>query len=277
MEKNNNRYELIFSFVTLILSFSAFKDELKEIKINLGFYNFTLAEYLLKIVYGFGICTYLYIIERIAQQSKKLNSWKIIGYIEKAAFIFFVFIILTPILLLLAYIFYVAFDRFTKINEEERASLSAILTFGLISLSVILSIVTSIIYFETKNKLRQDEIEKEEILELENAMKLYDSNFYSQAILEVFKVLELHLIQLFSKRQINIPRHQFNFNELFNYAIKLELLDKEDIAAVHEIRKMRNTAAHLDIEHTKQKATKAINFIKYLIEKTSHNDNKNNH
>lgn len=262
MEKNNNRYELIFGFVTLILSFSAFKDELKEIKINLGFYNFTLAEYLLKIVYGFGICTYLYIIERIARQSKKLNSWKIIDYIEKAAFIFFVFIVLTPVLLLLAYIFYVAFDRFTKINEEERAILSAILTFGLISLSVILSIVTSIIYFETKNKLRQEEIEKEEILDLENAMKLYDSNFYSQAILEAYKVLELHLIKLFSKRQINIPRHQFNFTELFNYAIKLQLLDKEDIASVYEIRKMRNASAHLDAEYTKQQATKAIDFFK---------------
>lgn len=139
---------------------------------------------------------------------------------------------------------------------------------------MILSIVTSIIYFENKNKLRQDEIEKEEILELENAMKLYDSNFYSQAILESFKVLELHLIKLFSKRQINIPRHQFNFNELFNYAIKLELLDKEDFATVHEISKMRSTSAHLDVEHTKQQATKANNFIKYLIEKTSHNEIK---
>ncbi|MGN6265012.1 MAG: HEPN domain-containing protein [Ginsengibacter sp.] len=269
MEKNNKRYELIFGFVTLILSFSAFKDELKEIKVNLGFFNFTLAEYLLKIVYGFGICIYLYIIERIARQSKKLNSWKIIDYIEKAAFIFFVFIILTPVLLLFTYIFYLPFDH---LPEKERELLLAIIIVGLISLAVISSIVTSLIYFKAKSKLKQEEIEKEEILELENAMKLYDSNFYSQAILEAFKVLELHLIKLFSKRQINISRHQFSFSELFNYAIKLKLLDEEDIATVHEIRKMRNTASHLDVEYTKQQATKAINFIRYLIEKTSHNE-----
>ena len=93
-------------------------------------------------------------------------------------------------------------------------------------------------------------------------MILYNSNFYSKAILEAFKILELQLIKLFSKRQINISRHQFNFNELFNYAIKLKILDKEDIATVHEIRKMRNTAAHLDVEHTRQQATKAIKFYK---------------
>lgn len=276
MEQNKNRYELIFGFVTLILSFSAFKDELKEIEINLGFYKFTLADYLLKIVYGFGICTYLYIIERIARQSKRLNSWKIIDYIEKFAFVLFVFIILTPILLGLVYIIYISFDRYTKLGEEQKASLTGIITTLLGFVAGTLSTLTTFKYFKAKNKTREDEIEKEEIAELESALKLYENSFYSQAILEAFKVLELHLIKLFAKRQINIPRHQFNFNDLFNYAIKLELLDRDDIATVHEIRKMRNTAAHLNVEHTKQQATKAIEFIKYLIQKTSDNDNKNN-
>jgi hypothetical protein len=39
MDQNKNRYKSLIGFVTLILSFSAFKDELNEVKINLGFIN----------------------------------------------------------------------------------------------------------------------------------------------------------------------------------------------------------------------------------------------
>jgi len=272
MEENKNRYELIIGFVTLILSFSAFKDELKEIEVNLGFYKFTLADYLLKVVYGFGISIYLYIIERIARQSRRLNTLKIIDYVEKLAFLIFVFIVLTPFLLGVVYIIYAAFDNYTKLEEEQKSFLSGIFT---TILGIILGIISKLItakYFKAKNKNRQEEIEKEEIFELENAVKLYDSKFYSQSILEAFKVLEIHLIKLFGQREINISRHHFNFNDLFNYAIKLELLDGEDIATVHEIRKMRNSAAHLDIGNTQEQAAKAIEFIKYLIQKTSEND-----
>lgn len=276
MEENKNRYELIIGFVTLILSFSAFKDELGAVELNLGFYKFTLADYLLKIVYGFGICIYLYIIERVSRQSKRLNAWKVLDYIEKFAFAFFVFIILSPFLLGIVYLIYFAFDRYTHMDEEQKASLVSVFSVVLSMVSGIISVLTTFMYYRTKNKNLQEEIEKAEILELENAIKLYESNFYSQSILEAFKALESHLIKLFGQRRINIPRHQFNFNDLFNYAIKLGLLDSDDITSVHEIRKMRNSAAHLDIEHTKEQATKTIEFIKYLIQKTSDNDKKNN-
>jgi len=271
IEQNKNRYDLIIGFVTLIISFSAFKDELEEIKINLGFYNFTLADYLLKIVYGFGGCIYLYIIERVARQSKRLNSWKVIDYIEKTAFIIFVFIILSPILLGLIFTVYLGVDNYTKLSIEQKATLTSIVTGVLGVLSGVISTLTTTKYFKFKHKSRQDEIEKEEIKELENAIKLYENNFYSQAILEAFKVLEIHIIRLLTKKQINIPQNQYSFKELFKYAIKLELLDSKDIETIDEIRRMRNSAAHLDKEHTKQQATKSIEFIKYLIQRTSDN------
>lgn len=274
MEQNKNRYELIIGFVTLIISFSAFKDELGAININLGFYNFTLADYLLNIVYGFGICIYLYIIEQIARQSKRLNSWKITDYVEKAAFVIFVFIILSPILLGLTYIIYLGVDKYTKLDSEQKAQLTSIVTLILGGFSGIVSILASIKHFKFRNKSRQDEIEKEEIKELENAEKLYENKFYSHAILEAFKVLEIHLIRLLTINQINIPRNQFSFKEIFNYAVKLGLLDSNDIETIDEIRRMRNSAAHLDKEFTKQQATKSIEFIKHLIQRTSVNGNE---
>jgi hypothetical protein len=267
MNENKNRYELIIGFVTLMLSFSAFKDELKAINVELGFYAFTLADYLLTIVYGFGICIYLYIIERIARQSKKLSAWKIVGYLEKFAFLFFVFIISTPILIVIAFVVYAVFDKATKLEEQQKASASAIISLVLSIASTVLSGLLSGKYFRAKWKSRLDEIESEEIVELEQAVKLFNSGFYSQSILEAFKVLETHLIKLLGARQIFIQRHQFNFSELFSYANKLELLDMKDIKTVHEIRKMRNSAAHLDEKHTQEQAAKALEFIKYLIQK----------
>lgn len=272
MEQNKNRYELILGFVTLIISFSAFKDELKMIEIDIGFYKFTLADYLLKIVFGFGLCIYLYIIERLSRQYKKLTTWKIIDYVEKIAFVFFVFLLLSPILIILIYLGLLIVDNYTKLNSEQGIVSKAILSFVLGIVSSIISGFVTKKYFRSKIISRQEELEKEEIAELETAKELYEKKFYSQAILEAFKVLELHLTKLLTQKRINIPKNQFTFIDLFNYAIKLELIDKNDIATINEIRLMRNTAAHLDKKHTENQATKAIEFIQYLIQKTSDYD-----
>ncbi|MFT3911493.1 MAG: hypothetical protein QM737_18865 [Ferruginibacter sp.] len=271
MEQNKNRYELILGFVTLIISFSAFKDELKAINVNLGFYSFTLADYLLKVVYGFSLCLYLYILEKIARQSKRINSWKIVNFIEQFAFIIFVFIILSPIILLLVYFFYKGFNNYSKLSSQAKEVLASLFTTLLGFIGGLVSTFVAWKYSKAKDKSRQEEIEKEEIVELESALKLYSSEFYSQSILEAFKVLETHFIKLFAKRGIKVQRNQFNFSELFKEAIKLELLDDDDIATIKEIRQMRNSAAHLDITHTKEQATKTIEFIKYLLNKTSIN------
>jgi hypothetical protein len=269
MEQKNRKYELILGFVTLIISLSAFKEELKIINLNLGFLNLNLADYFLYIVFGFGLCIYLYIIVHTARFSKMFSTYKIINYLEKFAFSIFVFIIISPIVLLIIYLGYFIFERFSLIDETKNSYLSSII--GLL-LGIASSIISSIIthkYYRIRNKQAQEEIEREEIIELDKAIKLYDNKFYSPSIIEAFKVLETHLIKLFTKMNINVQRHQFSFNDLFDNAIKLKILNKKDINTLNEIKHMRNTAAHLDVEHTKEQATKTIEFIKYLIKRTS--------
>jgi len=80
MEKIKNKFEIILGFVTLIISLSAFKNELSQISIDLGFKTITLAEYFLYSVIGFSISLYLYIFEIVARDTK-IGKWKLFDYL----------------------------------------------------------------------------------------------------------------------------------------------------------------------------------------------------
>ena len=98
--KIKEKYEIILGFVTLVVSLSAFKDELAKVTLNLGYTEISLATYFLYLVYGFCVCLYFYIIERVAQDTK-IGNWKIFDYMIQFAFFLFVLILLTPIIVLL--------------------------------------------------------------------------------------------------------------------------------------------------------------------------------
>ena len=100
MEKIKNKYEVILGFVTLIISLSAFKDELAKVNLVLGYTTITLADYFLYIVYGLSICLYFYIIENIAKDSE-IGGWKLFDIILRTAYFLFIFILLTPLIILL--------------------------------------------------------------------------------------------------------------------------------------------------------------------------------
>ena len=270
MEKKNNRYELIIGFVTLILSFSAFKDELAKVSINLGYYQFSLADYLLVIVYGFGFVVYLSVLEKVARESKRLNSWKFIEYLEKFSFISFVFIILSPIALIISYLCYSLFDNFVKIDSEIKKGLGHLFSwfFGL-ALGVFSKIISNK-YFKNKNEAEITEIEKEEIVELEKVVKLFENHFYSHTIIEAFKVIELQLIKILNQNNYIIPRNRITFQELVRIVEKNGLLEISYLEKINDIRIMRNVAAHLNVEHNEEQALKSIELIKELIRINTH-------
>jgi len=102
--KIKDKYEVILGFVTLIISLSAFKNELAKVSLPLGYTIISLADYFLYIVYCLFICLYLYIMENIAKDTK-IGSWKIFDIIIRVAYFLFVFVLLTPLLLILNIIF----------------------------------------------------------------------------------------------------------------------------------------------------------------------------
>ena len=72
---------------------------------------------------------------------------------------------------------------------------------------------------------------------------------------------------MISKSDLRVRR--FHFQDLINGAIKLGVIEEKDLSFIQDIRGMRNSAAHKDINFTKEQAQKTVDFINELIEKSA--------
>jgi hypothetical protein len=263
MKKTKNKFEIILGVVTVIISLSAFKDELTQIDLNLGFKTITLAEYFLYCIYGFSISLYLYILEIVVRDTK-IGKWKIFDYILKFAFSLFALIIFSPILMLVYVILY-KLNLLLEENETFTIILLKVLQIAILILTIIYSIITAKRYrAERKNKL-QEQAEEEEIKGLDNVKKLINDGYYSHSILESFKVLETHLYKNIVEKDIRVSK--FRFNDIIKIALKEKIINEEDLKNIDILRKMRNVSAHTDQNHTKHQAEIALKFIRNLLKR----------
>lgn len=263
MEKIREKYAFVIGVVTLLILLSNFTEILAEINIDLGFIAFNLKQYYLGIVGGISLCFYLYIIESIFRESK-IGNWTLFEYIVRFAYYLFGFILLSPLLILLSWLAYQLFDL---IGEERMRDINKVLNFIIILLTLIYSVISTNRYLKIRKKLLQESMEEEEIRELDNASKLYRDGYYSQSILESFKVLEIHLFRLLSDRGVRVRRHKIQ--ELIDKAFQQEIINYNDKEQINKIRKMRNSAAHLNVEHNQEQAELALKYSRELINKTA--------
>jgi len=267
MEKIRGKYEIILGFVTLVVSLSAFKDELSRVNLNLGYASISLAQYFLYSVYGFSICLYLYIVEHVVRDLK-YGRWKVFDYAIWMAFGLFAFILFTPILLIINIGIVNAYSFISKIPLERIGGLSQIISTILSVITVIISLLYTKRTLSEAKRVFQIKIAEREVKELENANKLFEDGYYSHSILESFKVLETHFNKELSKQGYRIPRN-LKMNEIINLAIKEGIIEEVDISLINDLRGMRNAAAHTDTEHTKEHAKLALDFVITLLKRSN--------
>jgi hypothetical protein len=264
MEKLKGKYEVILGFVTLVVSLSAFKDELSNVQIELGWISISLADYFLYSVYGFSICLYLYIVEHIVRETR-IGNWKIFDYAIWVAFILFAFILLTPLLVIINVVVFKIYSTATQRKADEAKVLFRYFGMILAIASGITSFLISMKSFKDRKRKLQEEISEQEIIELDNASKLFRDGYYSHSVLETFKVLETHLFKKLIDKNIRVQR--YNQKDLIQFALKEGIISESDMPAINDIRGMRNIAAHSDAEHTKQQAQFALDFMKQLLKR----------
>lgn len=264
MEKLKGKYEVILGFVTLVVSLSAFKDELAQVHLELGWTTISLADYFLYAVYGFSVCLYLYIVEHIARETR-IGSWKIFDYAIWTAFILFAFILLTPLLVIVNVVAFKIYSAATQQTAEEARTFFEIFATILSLVSALASFITSTKALKERKRKLQEDVEVQEIIELDNANKLFKDGYYSHSVLETFKVLETHLFKKLIDKDIRVQR--YNQKDLIQFALKQGIITDNDMPAINDIRGMRNIAAHSDAEHTKQQAQFALDFVKQLIKR----------
>lgn len=263
MNKIKDKYEVILGFVTLVVSLSAFKDELANVILELGYMTISLADYFLCIVYGFAICLYFYIVEHISRDSR-IGTWKIFDYILRFAYFLFILILLTPILIILNLIILKLYIALTK-NIEAANHFLSIINISVAILAFLTSYIASSKLFIQSKRNKQEEIEEQEIKEFANANKLFLDGYFSHSVLETFKVLETHLYKKLIEKDIRVSRHRII--DIINLALKVNIIRQEDLPAISDIRGMRNVAAHSDTVYTKQHAEFALNFLKQLLQR----------
>lgn len=262
MEKIKDKYEVILGFVTLVISFSAFKEELTLIKVDLGYLSFQLSRYFIWIVFGFSICVYLYITEKITRDTK-IGKWKIFDYVIKIAYFLFAIILLTPVFIILSIIIYKLSNLITDNYHSLRENIMIYLNIITSLSGIILASITSKIFLKEKRQNIIEEIEEQKIKDLENATKLYVNEFYSHSLLESYKVLELFLYKKLVDKNIRVSKH--NMIDMMNIALKENIINNNDMIIINDIRKMRNLTAHSNFQHTKKDAEYALLYIKELM------------
>jgi hypothetical protein len=264
MDKIKNKYEIILGFVTLVISLSAFKEELAKVVLELGYTTITLADYFLWIVYGLSICLYFYIVEKIVSDTR-IGNWKVFDLILRTAYFLFVFVLLTPILIFINILFFKLYVILTNQFTESNPTIQTVLHLVTGAIGAILSQLISSKLIREKKRKAKEEIEEQEIKELDNATKLFIDGYYSHSLLESFKVLETHLFKMLTEKNIRVQR--YNQKDLIQFSLKEGIISEADMPSIHDIRGMRNIAAHSDSDHTKQQASFALNFVRELLKR----------
>lgn len=263
MDKIKNKYEIILGFVTVIISLSAFKEELKGFTVfKYNGVGINAAEYLLITIIGFSFCIYLYVIENVYRDSF-IHLNKFFDLILKIAFIVFKILLILPVVFFIVFVLSQIIILITNLDTNSLEKINNILNIVLPIASSIAVLQNVILNWPDRLLKRKREIENTEIIELENVLKLYSNEHYSLTILECFKIIELHLLKKLLEKGITI--NTANIEVLIKYNLKNKTISEADAEEIKALRQMRNAAAHTDVSYNKQQAENAIGFIKRLL------------
>lgn len=264
MDKFKGKYEIILGFVTLVVSLSAFKDELSKINLDLGFATISCAQYFLYCVIGFSLCLYFYVVEFTARETK-IGHWKIFDYLILFAYVIFVFIILSPLLVLLNLVIANYYKYLSDKPGEPKEKIFIIVLQVLNLISIIFSFFEGKNLFEKRLENLKNEVESNQIKKIEIAKKLLDDEYYSQSVLESFKALESYLQKEILEKNQRAPKAIY---ELLSTSLKLGIINDEERNLAQDLIKMRIAAAHkTEIILTRANTENALNFVKKLINK----------
>jgi hypothetical protein len=263
MREIKDRWQFIIGFAAIIISLSAFKDELKSINLDYSFISFSLSQYLFVLIISIISVIHLYALPYIFSSSKYSN-FKIFKYIESLSYVLFLIIILSPSLLFLIYLIKLLLVQITALEDSTKSLLMSILTMviGAITALVSKNIVNK---YQSARKIKeQSEIIEKEVKSFETTDKLIKDGYYNQSLFETFKMLEIGLYKILKQKDLIFRRG--SFIEMINITKKYNIFSNEQIERINQIRVKRNEFAHnIDSRITKEEAENAQQLIREIL------------
>lgn len=274
MKEIKDRWQFIIGFAAIIISLSAFKDELKKIVVDFHYVSFTLSQYLFILIVSFISVIHLYVIPYIFSTTKYSNL-RIFKHIESLSYVLFIVIILSPSLLLTIYLLQLIILQITALNETTKSAIMSILSviIGAISTYFSKNIVDK---YQSSKKLKEEsEMIEREVKSFELSDKLLKDGYYNQSLFETFRMLENGIFV--ALRQRDLIFRKASFLEMIRIADKYNIFSKAQIEQINRIRIKRNEVVHNIITTiTKVEAEEAQNFAKEIFANTEKVEAENN-
>jgi len=255
MEKLKERWEFIVGYVALIVSLSAFKDELSKIEMNLGFASFNVAQFLFILILGFLITLHLYLVPFLFSSTKYADK-KIFSWLESLIYFIFVLFSMSPFFVLVAVFVNNIINYFHSIPSETKTQIGFVVS---LVVGVFLGIISKFIadkYKQQKYSTEEQELKYLEVINIEKAHKLLSEGQAMASMMNAVKSLSFHLRRLIIQKGISFRSNEFQ--EIFGLIKKHKILSEGDINEISSI-------IRLPTNFTKTQAEDAISFIKQLI------------
>lgn len=263
MKEIKNRWQFILGFAAIIISLSAFKDELEEKIVDFNFISFSLAEYLFWLIISFVSVIHLYAVPYILSSTKYSNR-KVFKYIESSSYTLFLMIILSPTIIFVLYLLQLLLLQIFGLDVKMQYYLMVILIYIICLLAVWLSAKTVKKYRIRKKEKEQSELLSKEVKSFEMIDKLIEDGYYNQSLFEAFKAIEMSLYKVL--RQKDIVFRRGNFLEMINMAKKYNVFSNKQIEQINEVRIKRNEFAHnIESKITEEEARNAKRLLKEIM------------
>jgi len=138
MDSIKDRYQFIIGFAAIIISLSSFKDELKAIRIDLGFFAFTAAQYLFYLTLYFVFVVHVYVIPYMLHATK-YKDWKLVGAAQYIGYMGFGLAALSPTFIGITYLTRQAIIRIPSVTLNEVSHVMQILVIILFLFNLLLT------------------------------------------------------------------------------------------------------------------------------------------
>ena len=273
MKEIKDRWQFIIGFAAIIISLSAFKDELNKIVVDFHFVSFTLSQYLFILIVSFISVIHLYVIPYIFSTTQYSNL-RIFKHIESLSYVLFLVIILSTSILLITYLLQLLILQITALNETTKSVLMSILSAIIGAISTYFSKYVVDKYQTSKKSKEESEIIEREVKSFKLSEKLLKEGYYNQSLFETFKMLENAIYK--ALRQRDLIFRKTPFLEMIKIADKYNIFTKAQIEQINRIRIKRNEIAHnYSSTISKVEAEEAQNLAKEIFTNTENVEHEN--
>ena len=267
-ENHKDKSTFVVALLAALLAFTAFKEELSDITILLGTYQINFLNLLIVFFILLASAAYVYALDYSRQGTRHQNFLLFRWILPFANFLYnaaLIYPIIITLILIVNYL--ISLIKITYLPTEIISIFTSII-------SVIIGAIGAIVSSKSmtkRNRLQLSEkLEERAQKQLRKAKRLYENEFYSECILELFKVLSLNISGQLEVKGISTK----NFSPLLiiSLAKKEKIISEESLDNLELAREMRNKVAHADTSFSKS----AADFIFKAVKNTLYELEKNN-